>query len=111
MLERVLRDTLTTNLDALHCPWCGVDMGEAPLTLEAVHQAHVWGDRGLRWAGRQTDGQAAEEALQVCCPTCGKGSIVAFPLIHREPATRLLAVRTAADVAFASAAPLRLVET
>lgn len=102
MLDRLPRDTLATTLDQLSCPWCGQEMGEAPLTLEAVHQAHVWGERGLRWAGRETDGQAVEEALKVACPTCGKGAIVAFQLIHREPATRLMAVRTAADVAWAA---------
>lgn len=104
MLERLPKDTLTTaDCLWLKCPWCGIDMAGAQVSLGAVHEAHVNAERGLRWARRGQDGRPDDGAIEVDCPTCGKPSIAAFQMIHRTPATRLLPVRTAADVAFASA--------
>jgi sarcosine oxidase delta subunit len=111
MFDRLPRDTLASWLDEVRCPWCGGDMDDAPLTLGAIHHLHTFSDRGLRWGERQTDGQAGECQAAVTCPTCGKPSIAAFPIMHREPATRLMAVRTAADVAWASHVVARVADT
>ena len=101
MLERLPRDVLVDRDGTIACPWCGGDMSEATLTLEALLDVHSHA-RGLRWADREADGTAGVHALATTCANCGKPSIAAFPVLHGEPALRLMAVRTAADVAWLS---------
>lgn len=111
MLERLPSDTLASFMDAVRCPWCSSDMADATVTIGALHELHAFAERGLRWADRLNDGQAGDSQALVLCTTCGKPSILAFPILRGTHATRLLAVRTAADVAWAAHAVQRLAET
>jgi hypothetical protein len=77
-----------------------VDVGGATVTLDALALAH--GEpRGLRFAERSVDGLAGEGALSVDCPACARPFVVALQHVHAVPIARLMAVRTAADLALA----------
>lgn len=111
MPDRLPFDTLASMVDMLRCPWCAAGMEEALVCLGDLHQLHTEGQNGLRWAERDKDGQAGVAQVRALCPNCGRPSIAAFPIIKRHPATRLMAVRTAADLAWASHAVARLGQT
>ena len=110
MNGRLPRDVIATwNNYGLACPWCAELMDNAVIRLEDLFTAHCLNQ--LPRPPRATDGTADNSALVTHRPHCARPSMIALQSNRGERALRLLAIRTAADVAFAFAPKLGEAQT
>lgn len=93
MNSRLPRDTTGSLLLTPVCPWCQTSVDDATVCLSDLD--HAWKAGALQYAPRASDGTADVDALSSQCGECQRPFIIALG----KKGMRLLAVRTAADVA------------
>lgn len=97
--ERLPRDFVGDATDIVKCPWCRLDAGQAPITVEALIDAH--GGDALKYPTRGPFEAADEGMLTADCPHCKRPFMIA---LKPHGGYRQLAVRTEADATLLGAA-------